>query len=65
MDLPAINQQAAQMDAFALNIMKDTPCLVPGEMGARDMFIIEKIYEAMSTGKETSLKGIPKIQHLL
>ncbi len=65
MNLPNINQQAAQMDAFAMNIMKGTACLVPGEMGARDMFIIDKIYEGMSTGKEMSLKGIPQIQHLV
>ncbi len=64
-DLPSLNQQAAQMDAFSRNIMDGTRCLVPGEMGARDMFIIEKIYEVMESGREASLKGLPQIQHLL
>ncbi len=65
MNLPQVNQQALQMDAFSKNIMNDTPCLVPGEMGARDMFIIDRIYEAMESGLEVSLKGIPEIQHLV
>ena len=64
-NIPSINQQAAQMDAFSRNIMDGTKCLVPGEMGARDMFIIEKIYEVMESGREASLKGMPQIQHLL
>ncbi|MEJ2005456.1 MAG: Gfo/Idh/MocA family oxidoreductase, partial [Cyclobacteriaceae bacterium] len=65
MNLPNINQQAAQMDAFSRNIMENTRCLVPGEMGARDMYIIDRIYEAMDSGREVSLKGIPQVQHLL
>ncbi len=60
-----INQQAAQMDAYAASIANNTPSLVPGEMGARDMFMIEKIYESIASGKEVSLKGLPQIQHLL
>ncbi len=65
MNLPHVNQQARQMDAFSMNIRNDTTCLVPGEMGARDMFIIDRIYESMSSGKEISLQGIPQIQHLI
>ncbi len=65
MNLPNVNQQARQMDAFAENIMNGTQCLVPGEMGARDMFIIDRIYESMASNLEVSLKGIPQIQHLL
>lgn len=65
MNIPNVNQQAAQMDAYAENIRKGTKCLVPGLMGARDMFIIEKIYESMGSGKAVSLKGLPQVQHLL
>jgi glucose-fructose oxidoreductase len=51
LDIPNINQQAAQMDAFAANILEDTPVIVPGEMGRRDMQIITAIYEAARTGR--------------
>ncbi|MGH8016990.1 MAG: Gfo/Idh/MocA family protein [Opitutaceae bacterium] len=46
--LPAssINQQAAQMDAFAQVILDDGESIVPGEMGRRDMQIITAIYES-------------------
>ena len=60
LDIPNINQQAAQMDAFAANILEDTPVIVPGEMGRRDMQIVTAIYEAARTGKriEVSQSGI-------
>jgi predicted dehydrogenase len=51
MDLPELNQQARQMDAFALSIKEGTPILVPGDMGLRDMIIIEAVYKAADTGK--------------
>lgn len=62
---PKINQQAAQMDDFARCILEDRESIVPGEMGARDLFILEKIYESAYSGKEVSLKGIPKVLHLV
>ncbi len=52
MDLPKVNQQAKQMDAFALSIKNNQPSIVPGEMGKRDVRIISAIYEAMQTGKK-------------
>ncbi len=59
-----VNQQARQMDAFAANVLNDTEILVPGEMGMRDMYVIEKIYESMENGgKEMSLAGIPGVLH--
>ena len=65
MTVNPVNQQAAQMDAFALNILQNTSSLVPGEMGLRDYFIIDKIYESMKNGgKEVSLNGIPEILDL-
>ncbi|MBE2214184.1 MAG: Gfo/Idh/MocA family oxidoreductase [Opitutaceae bacterium] len=53
--IPNINQQAAQMDAFAANILDDTPVIVPGEMGRRDMQIITAIYEAARTGRRVEV----------
>jgi len=56
MNLPKVNQQAKQMDAFALSIKNNQPTIVPGEMGKRDVRIIAAIYEAMRTGKKISIK---------
>ena len=65
MNFKPMNQQAAQMDAFAQNVLQDTPSLVPGEMGLRDNYIIEKIYEsAANNGAVVTLEDIPKIQDL-
>jgi len=49
-NLPNVNQQALQMDDFALCIMSHKPSKVSGEMGKCDMKIIAAIYEAMQTG---------------
>lgn len=56
MNLPKINQQAKQMDAFALAIKNNQPTIVPGELGKRDVKIITAIYEAMRTGKKIPIK---------
>jgi len=55
MNFPHVNQQAKQMDDFALAIKDKRPTLVPGEMGRRDVRIIEAIYEAMNTGKRVRI----------
>jgi predicted dehydrogenase len=47
---PEVNQQARQIDGFADVILQNAPNLVPGEMGRRDMVMVEAIYEAMRTG---------------
>jgi predicted dehydrogenase len=54
-DFPEINQQAAQMDDFALCVMNNTKSRVPGEMGMRDVRILMAIYEAMRTGKRVEI----------
>ncbi|WP_282086300.1 Gfo/Idh/MocA family protein [Aquimarina algiphila] len=60
-----VNQQALQMDAFALNIIDDTKSSVPGEMGLRDLYLIEKIYESASNNsKPMELDDIPNILDL-
>ena len=56
MDLPKVNQQAKQMDAFALSVKNNQPTIVPGEMGKRDVKIIAAIYEAMRTGIRIPIK---------
>jgi predicted dehydrogenase len=43
------------MDAFASAIKDNAPNLVPGEMGRRDMRIIEAVYQAMNTGKRVEI----------
>jgi predicted dehydrogenase len=55
MKFPAINQQAAQMDDFALCIMNETESRVPGEMGCRDVEIMMAIYESAKTGTTIDL----------
>lgn len=56
MNFPHINQQAKQMDDFALAIKNNRPSPVPGEMGRRDVKIITAIYESMQTGKKVPLQ---------
>lgn len=50
--LPQVNQQAAQMDDFALAILDRRPTPVPGEMGRQDVKIIQAIYKSMVTGQK-------------
>jgi len=51
MDFPQINQQAAQMDDFALCIKQNKPTIVPGEEGLKDMKVVEAIYRSIASGK--------------
>lgn len=55
MMLTSVNQQAAQMDDFALCIQNNTPTRVPGEMGLRDVSILTAIYESAVTGRAVRL----------
>jgi glucose-fructose oxidoreductase len=49
--------QALQMDAFASHVRDGTPNLVPGEMGRRDLVVVEAIYaSAAAGGKRVELK---------
>ncbi|ARS34928.1 Gfo/Idh/MocA family protein [Pontibacter actiniarum] len=56
MNLSNVNQQARQMDAFAECILENKTTRVPGEMGLRDVRILEAIYEAARTGKRVEIK---------
>lgn len=56
MNFPKVNQQARQMDDFAEAIMNNRPTPVPGEMGRRDVKLLQAIYEAMNTGKRVEIR---------
>jgi glucose-fructose oxidoreductase len=47
---PHERQQKLQMDDFARHILHETPNLAPGEMGKRDMIIVEAIYKSIEEG---------------
>jgi glucose-fructose oxidoreductase len=52
-----VPQQSLQMDDFAQCVMQDKESRVSGEMGLRDMKIIEAIYQSASSGKRVELKA--------
>jgi len=55
---PKTNQQALQMDGFAQCLLTGRPTPVPGEMGRRDLAVIEAIYaSAANGGKRTEVKS--------
>ncbi|MDH3648811.1 MAG: Gfo/Idh/MocA family oxidoreductase [Saprospiraceae bacterium] len=57
-DYPKRNQQAAQMDAFARNILDGTPVVASGEEGLRDMYVIDALYKsARKNGKRIKMVG--------
>lgn len=54
---PPVNQQARQMDDFAQCLLTGRATPVPGEMGRRDMCIVEAIYaSAAAGGKRVEVK---------
>jgi len=52
------NQQALQMDDFANCILTNKESRVNGELGRRDLLIIEAIYKAAETGKKIAVKHV-------
>ncbi|MBC3542311.1 Gfo/Idh/MocA family oxidoreductase [Rufibacter sp. H-1] len=56
MNYPNIFEQARQMDGQAASFRNNTPSIVPGEMGLRDVKILMAIYDsARSGGKRISI----------
>ncbi len=49
------NQQAHQLDAFAAAVLSGGEDVVPGEMGRRDMVLIDAIYRAAASGEAVRL----------
>ncbi|MCB2377527.1 Gfo/Idh/MocA family oxidoreductase [Hymenobacter sp. BT635] len=56
--LQNVPQQARQMDDFADCILNDKPTRVPGEMGLRDVQLLQAIYRAAETGQKVSTKDV-------
>jgi len=54
---PFVNQQALQMDDFAQCVTTGRATPVPGEMGRRDLTIVEAIYRAAASGKRELVKA--------
>ncbi len=52
MNLPEINQQAAQMDDFSKCIIDNLNSDASGEEGLKDLKVIEAIYRSIKTGKK-------------
>ncbi len=50
---PHERQQKLQMDDFSKHILMGTTNIVPGEMGKRDMIIVEAIYQSIKEGGKT------------
>ncbi|MGF1559303.1 MAG: Gfo/Idh/MocA family protein [Flavobacteriaceae bacterium] len=50
---PHQSQQMLQMDDFAKHIMTGSTNVAPGEMGKRDMIIVEAIYQSIKEGGKT------------
>lgn len=55
LDFKPTNQQALQMNDFALCVKQNKPTRVPGEMGKRDVKLLMAIYEAAKTGERIVL----------
>lgn len=49
-EFPQESQQKLQMDDFALHILENKTNRAPGEMGKRDMIIVEAIYQSVAKG---------------
>ncbi|WP_426058170.1 Gfo/Idh/MocA family protein [Hymenobacter sp. B1770] len=61
MNIQNVNQQAAQMDDFADCILNNKPTRVPGEMGLRDVQLLEAIYRAAETGQKVPIKDVAPV----
>lgn len=55
MPFPQINQQAAQMDNFALCVRNNTLTSVSGEEGFKDMKVIDAIYRSIASGRREQI----------
>lgn len=55
MNFPEVNQQALQMDEFALCIKENRPSSISGEEGRQDVKILQAIYKAMYSGERVMI----------
>jgi glucose-fructose oxidoreductase len=56
-NLPDVNQQAVQMDGMARAILSGLPSIASGEMGRRDIAVVEAIYASAASGKRVEVKA--------
>jgi predicted dehydrogenase len=61
MNIQNVNQQSRQMDDYADCILSNKPTRVPGEMGLRDVQLLEAIYRAAETGQKVSTKDVVQV----
>jgi glucose-fructose oxidoreductase len=54
---PKVNHQLAQLDAMAAEINTGAPSIAPGEMGRRDVAIVEAIYAAARSGRSAAVSA--------
>jgi len=54
-DFKNIFQQKRQMDGQALAILRRHPNLTPGEMGRREIYLVESVMEAAESGESVEL----------
>lgn len=57
MDFQHVNQQVLQIDGQARAILRNEPSKVPGEMGRRDIRVLQGILKAAETGKPFEFDG--------
>jgi glucose-fructose oxidoreductase len=55
--LPKVNHQVAQLDGMAMELLDGRPSLAPGEMGRRDIAIVEAIYAAAQSGRRVEVRA--------
>jgi len=56
LDFGVFRQQQRHMDGVAQAFRDEQPVTCSGELGRRDMVIIDGIYESIRTGKKVQLK---------
>jgi glucose-fructose oxidoreductase len=54
---PRVNHQVAQLDGMAMELMSGRPSIAPGEMGRRDIAIVEAIYAAARSGQRVEVRA--------
>ena len=56
--LPNVNHQVAQLDGMAAELLANQPSIAPGEMGRRDLAIVDAIYaSAHAAGKRVEVQA--------
>ena len=54
---PKVNHQVAQLDGMAMELLTGRPSIAPGEMGRRDIAIVEAIYAAARSGERVEVRA--------